>query len=664
MYSLILRTARISAELFILLFGAYTIASNLAVVFELPFSVLGFLFAALVIPGIVLFYKYGFFSEWKAEAELENENVRLNRKTESITQIAFLVLIVFMVFVALFAHKHNFDDAHYIRTAVDMVDHPEKPVLLDDALGLFEGAPLFIPVYKTHAVETLCAGISSLTGIPVIYIFHFFLPVLGLFLSVMAHLLVFRVLIPHRAMLATIISFVLIYAVSLRAMGNFTFIRMHQGKGFLLGVILPLIITYGIKSATEHKNRNWIILALSQICAIGMNATALWLAPLVANLAVISGTIATKPNLLIRKALLGVLSSAYVVLFGIYIATSFHMPPFYVSTETDALNLITGSINRVFGNGIAMYLSMFIIFFTWIFAHNRLTKMLCLVFPAFLLLVFFNPLTAGFMAEYAVSEQTYWRTAWIIPLQVFAGIIGISPFLENKRRWLIIPKVAFILGMFVVFLVASPTKSSLFSRNSRVKIKMPALKVTREYYVAEQINRILDEDDVLISPNRISMWISTMHQHPVTLVYRTKFTKGVLFQYFGLLEKGGKNEMDKFIRWSGWYKPTSYEYPSESVLSGRISNMQQETGVETLELLLDYEFKLAMKQYISGNKNEDGISNCFSEGLDHYAVTAVCFPNKLKWKEEIINALQLKNFQMVDTFNGFELWKRQLNNQQ
>jgi hypothetical protein len=654
MESAIHKTAKVSTELFIVLFGLWTVSSHIAVVFQLPFSALAFIFPLLFGAGLFLLFKTGFFSDWKKTHLIEKPN--------KITLAGFMLVVLMMLFFALFANKYNFDDAHYIRMAVDMVDHPEKPLLLMDPLGLFEGAPLLITVYKAQSVEVFCAAISSITGIPAIYIFHFFLPVLGLFLSVMAYLLLFRVLIPQKAVLATIISFALIYAVSLRAFGNITFTRIYQGKFFMLAVILPLVITYGLKAAKDNRSRDWVILVLAQVSAIGMNATALWLAPLTANLAVMAGTLAGKPTFLIRNTLFGVLSSIYVVSFGLYLVIFFQMPPFYASTGMDALKLITISVSRVFGDGIAMYVSLFVIFFTWLFAPNRLTKMISLIFPAFLLLVFYNPLVAGIVAKYAVSEETYWRAAWLIPFQLFIGIIGISVFVKNKPGWLIYPKAAFIIGMFIVFILDSPAKTRVFAKNSSVDIKWPALKVAPEYYIAKRINNVLDERDVLLSPNRISIWISTMHHQPKTLVYRSKFSKGLLYQYSRKLRNGGQAEMDKFLDWAGWYKPVDFQYPSETPLARKIRKMEEETGVHELRIILNAEFELTLKEYISGKTRPKNAQEYFAKGLDHYRVTAVCLPEKLKWKKEVVEVLDNKGFIHIETVGKFELWKKELTN--
>jgi hypothetical protein len=57
-----------------------------------------------------------------------------------------------------------------------------------------------------------------------------------------------------------------------------------------------------------------------------------------------------------------------------------------------------------------------------------------------------------------------------------------------------------------------------------IEFKSPGLKVTKEYEVSKKIHSILNVNDVLISPDLVSSWISTMHWHPKTLIYRNMIT--------------------------------------------------------------------------------------------------------------------------------------------
>lgn len=660
----LISTAKISTEMFILIFGIWTISSNLAVVFQIPFSFLSLIFLVLFITFILILLASGFFKEWKATGYNDIDVINSSEKSVKLKLIAFITLVVGLCFVVLYTKKPCIDDAHYLRTSVDMADHTEKPVLLYDALGMFENAPLFITVYKSHAIESFGAQISKLTGVPVIYIFHYLLPVIGICISAMVYLLIFTKILPGNSIPATIISFVFMYVVSLQVFSMNVFTKIHEGKGVLLAAVLPFIVLYGLKSSGERKGRNWFLLGLGQICAIGMNSTALWLAPVVANLSVIAGSIGQTKKQIAYNIGFGLLSSVYVVAFGLFILTGFDMPPFYITRNTDAISLLHLSFNQLFKGGIIFYNSIFLLLFSWLFAPNRISRAITIVFPVFLILIFFNPLFIDFISNNIVSERVYWRVAWIIPLQIFLGIIGSSFLYHKQNKWVKYSKFTFALILFITFVFNLPGNNKIASFQNIFKVGTPPLKVSEEYYTSKQINDFLTEKDVLLSPGEISIWISTMHKHPQTLIYRIMISKKMMKGYMSKLEQKKSDDLQEFRQWAGWYTHSDYSYPISSNLSNRIKKLHKQTGIEELEIFLDYEFKLAMKQYISGNRSGTDISNHFMEGLDHYSVTAVCLPVELKWKEAIINALKLKNFQMADTINGFELWKRQLNNQQ
>jgi len=658
MYSQILKIAKISTELFILLFGIWTIASNLAVVFQIPFKYLGLIFILLFITSIIILIFSGFFNEWTSKG-CDNINTKnYSAQNLRLQLVVFIAIVIMLLIVVLYTNKPCVDDAHYLRTSVDMVDHPDKSLLRDDALGLFENAPLFICVYKSHAIESICAQISTLTGLPVIYIFHYLLPIIGIFISVMVYLLLFRRLLPEKALIATIVSFVLMYLVSLQTFSINVFTKIHEGKGVLLASILPFIILYGLKSSVEYKARNWLLLGLGQVCAIGLNSTALWLAPVVAYLSVLAGSIGSSKKQIAYNLGYSILSSVYVLVFGLFIIINFYMPPFYITRYMDALALLQLSFNQLFHNGIIFYCSLFIVLFSWLFAPNKITKAITIIFPVFLILLFFNPLFIDLIANNIVSERVYWRVAWIIPLQIFLGIIGVSFLYHHKKLWLKYVKLALVISLVIAFAFNLPDNNKFTSFQNIFEVGAPTLKVSEEYYTTKKIKKLLSENDILLSPEDISIWISTMHRHPQTLIYRIMIHKRIMEDYLDTLEQKKPEDLQKFRKWASWYLNSDYSYPISSSLSNKIRKLQTETGIEDLEIFLDYEFKLAMKFYISGRVSGTNIDEHFAEGLNHYKVTAVCMPVGLKWRNEVIEALDKIGFKKIDTIDEFELWKR------
>ena len=63
----LLKTAKISCESFILIYGIWTIASHIAMVFQLSFSWLGTIFLVLFAVSILALFISGFFKDWKIQ---------------------------------------------------------------------------------------------------------------------------------------------------------------------------------------------------------------------------------------------------------------------------------------------------------------------------------------------------------------------------------------------------------------------------------------------------------------------------------------------------------------------------------------------------------------------------------------------------------------------
>ncbi len=650
--------AKVITESFVLFYGIWTLSSNLAVMIQLPFRFLWIPFFCLLSLFSIFFLKTGFFKDW-SNSEITAVEVNQDRGWKlKFLSIAIGILILFSIFYTLIGHKPDLDDAHYIRISVDMADHPEKPLLHLDPLGLSKGFPLIITVYKAHSIESFFAAISKISGIKVIYLFHFFLPVVGAILMVLAYIVLFRVLLPGREILATLILFFLLFLMFPKPFGDFTFLRMHQGKGILFSAVLPLIIAYGIRASIENKRKYWILLAFTQIVAMGLNSTGLWLAPIVANLSVISGSLASKPKRIFFNLGFGILTSVYVLIFGLYIAINFKLPPFYIAQNIGNTELILFSLQRVFGQGIVGYLSVGIIFISWVFAPNRLTRIILIVFPLFTLLIFLNPFTAGFIATHFVSFINFWRTIWVIPFCLMIGIIGIYPFISDSHSKIYYFKTTTAAVIILLFVISTINTGNFMGKRAGAEFKLPGLKVNKEYWVAEKIKYLTTENDVLLSPNLISSWISTMHHHPETVIYRDMITESDIFQYSRFLLHSDTSDLSKFMDWAKWYKPDGYVYPYNSRLTETVRQLKNDTGIALFEIFNDYEFQLLLKEYISGTSKEPLSDEAFTEGLLRYGVTAVCFPDKNIWMPEIVRVLKSNNYLITHKFENFQLWMK------
>ncbi len=509
-------------------------------------------------------------------------------------------LVVVAVCLTLIAHRPDADDAAYINRAVAAVDKPHIPILYYDTRHLIPNALIILPVTKVVSIEMLAAALSFLTRIPVIYIFHLLFPALAAILVILAYGELFRILAPKHWIYGVLAVFVFLCANGdvHATYGNFSFVRLHQGKGVFVSAILPLLITYGLRFALCPDVRNWLLLSGAQIAAIGTTSTALFVAPIVSSLAVLTGLPRTNTTDQFKRVLLGFAASAYVVGLGIYIKLNYQIPAWVSTTNLTSVQLLDNSVKYVFGYGRFAAVCLFITLTAWFFCETRLARRLCLVFPLCTTLLFANPLVAGFLAKNLTGVRTYWRVFWLLPLPTMVGLILLFP-LSTQKFHLSVSKryVIYCLLLFTLWIVFP--ERHIFSNANYTRIDVPGLKVPPEYQIARLINEVIVHRPNVLAPESVTAWLTTMHKHPYPLLSRQK---------------------------------NAHPYADEG------------------------QRRLALKLYITGSKRPTNTRQFFQKGLQHYQVAGVCFPLSNPWAEEIRSVLRESGFRELQDLLSYEIW--------
>ncbi len=508
------------------------------------------------------------------------------------------VLVGVAVCLTLIAHRPDADDALYVNFAVAAVDELRAPILSSDTRH-FPNPPIF-PSYKIHAIEMLAAALSFLTRIPAIYIFHLLFPPFAAMLTILAYGGLFRMLAPKHWVWGILAVFVFLCANGdiHRTYGNFSFVRLHQGKGMFVSVILPLLITYGLRFASRPDVRNWLFLSSAQIAAVGVTSTALWVAPTVASLAVLTGIPGMRPAKQVKRLFLGISTSVYVVGIGIYIKLAYQMPAYAFATDLTSIQLLDSSAKAVFGVGRFAVACLVITLTAWFFCDNRIARRLCLIFPICVALIFANPLITGFLAKNLTGTRIYWRVFWLLPLPTMAGLVLLTPLASEKLRLSVWKRyVLYFLFLFVLWVVLP--ERHIFAKTNRTRIGVPGLKVTDEYQIAKVIHDSLASRPNVIVPNSVSIWLTTMHKYPYPLLARVIAA------------------------------PT---YADEG------------------------QRRLVLKLYIMGRKRSDNAPRFFHDGLQQYQIASVCFPLSNPWAEEIRRVLRVAGFAKFQTLLNHEIW--------
>ncbi|MCP4902318.1 MAG: hypothetical protein GY906_35575, partial [bacterium] len=205
----------------------------------------------------------------------------------------------------------------YVNIAVAAAQSPGESILAKDTIHGIDGLPICLPVYRSHSYELLVGAISYITKIPAIYCFHWLATAFAAMLMPLAYAKLFRELTPKSWLWAVLSILVVLIAVgeTHRWFGNFTLVRMWQGKALFLSVFTPLTIAYGLRFALRPRGSTWLLLASAQISAIGCTSSALWAIPIASGMALLS---AVPLNWIGAKRLfLGALSSSYVLIVAL-----------------------------------------------------------------------------------------------------------------------------------------------------------------------------------------------------------------------------------------------------------------------------------------------------------------------------------------------------------
>jgi hypothetical protein len=435
------------------------------------------------------------------------------------------------VAVTLSAHRPDLDDSLYVSFSVAAADEPSSPILRNLTLHSISDEKYLLPIYKVHSLEMLVAAVAAALGIEPITVFHLILAPFAAVLCIMAYAALFRRLTPGRHGQAVLAVFIFLVAMgdTHRAFGNFAFVRLHQGKGILLSVMVPVLILAGLALSRRPRRQEWLDLCAAQIAAIGITANGLLVGPVVAGLAVLSGLfVAPRPIAGLRTVGLALSASVYPVVAGILISRRMLYVFNTALAETDVSSQITTSTwlmykaMGVLGTGPSAWLCLILVLAGWSLADSGEARSISLVFPLAVILIFFNPISAPVIARYFISSALYWRVLWILPIAILAGVAAVGPLRWGRSRfWRSLNQTAYGAALALVLLVVPQTTT--LSRANMTRMGAPGLKVTPEFEVALAIREHCPERSNVLAPENVSPWITTLSQHPYPLLSRRQY---------------------------------------------------------------------------------------------------------------------------------------------
>jgi hypothetical protein len=514
--------------------------------------------------------------------------------------------------LTLCSHRPDSDDAFYVNLAVSVVDFPHRTLLSRDTLSGLD-VPLGVAAYRAPSIELLSGLISYLTHWPTLQVSHLVVPPIVGLLTPLALARLLRVLDPRRwifALVATLL-YLCFDGGSHGSFGNFSFVRLFQGKAMFVTMVAPLVMAHGVRFGLAPSRRTFGMLAASQIAALGTTVTAFWAAPVLAGLAVLG---AAAPRLKAWRTLcLGALASSYLLGLGLYFkwveggasALRAMAAPATDAAGSEAAAEATRQASDLIGKGYAMVLghdthlvaAVAVALCAWPLCRTPLARRFAVVFPLGFFAVLGNPWLTHAVA--AVTTKTiYWRVVWLLPVPVLFGL-GASSLLQPARRVQQIVRVPlFALFLYAFFTYVSPhTIFGTLRWPPHPKVDM------RAYDVAQAIVRSMPPHRQVLAPLAVSRVLPMLngYSHPL------------------------------FVKAS--YLPTEDD---------------------------DKHWRQQLTQAVSHGHLRSGGEAWLIDGLNHYRVEGVVMPPERGRRQPIARALHAAGFRAVEQAQGQLIWTRKL----
>lgn len=474
-------------------------------------------------------------------------------------------VIAAAVCVTLVAHRPDADDALYLSIPATLLRFPQQPVLLHDTLYRLPEGSILLPFYRLSNYNVLIGVVARLTGIHHLLIAYLVLPSLFAAIVVLAWIYLLRRIVPVRWPVVLPILFLCVMALGEmhRAYGNFAFVRLFQGKAILATCMVPAIAGAALVYARHGGMRHWLLLCAAQIAALGVTASALFVAPATAALGLAGGWSPDARHS--RRFVLGLLPAAYLFGAAWLAGSGTHEARALALPSPVAMPGVPQILEQTWGTWSTLVL-LTALLAAWAFVRDPVRARYFSAGAFFFLLVALNPYATPFVAAHSIGVQTYWRLTWALPLPFFLAVIidGLGArALAVRPKALAVSACLALLSPAVVF----GSRFGSLQRANYVTLGTPSLKVPPvEFAAAREVAEHVDERGTVLAPQEVATWLPAFTVHPNVI--------GVRHMYLSLAfpprETAQRSNMMRYVE--GKYRPPDAErWFAESVRRYRLT---------------------------------------------------------------------------------------------
>ena len=446
--------------------------------------------------------------------------IRLGQRNEAVPEVsectdsrfevgALLMLCALAALLTSGARRPDADDAYFLSVATSAVNFPDNAPQSFDALHRSGLPPVEQVLHLPQVYEILIGLLSSISGVSVQVLYYIVLPPLWAMIGVLANWLVLRhFLRPRDAIWGTAI-FVLslvFWGDGHATFGNFSYVRLFQGKAVYVAVALPLIVLAALRYRERPGITTWFSLALSQCAAAGLTTNGVVVAPLAAAMAIVA-----RPSFDTRsvRTMLGG-ASASMPLMIVSAAMYLKMAPYLSAVKLDPMPLsYATTLGTVRAPLVLLALTLLPVLAAragvkcadWIAGYVWIVT-----------LVIFNP-GVWILAAIMIGHVYSWRLFWAVPVPFLLSLAGgIAIGATGASRWW---SKGVVAAWTVAFALVGPAavSSNLFSLKN---FGLPKV-IDAPFAVAEETVSLARPDDLALLPEAVAVY-ATGFPHPPPLV--------------------------------------------------------------------------------------------------------------------------------------------------
>lgn len=358
-----------------------------------------------------------------------------------------LLFILFAIFLTCCLKRPDRDDQLYLGISVMVLDRPSTAL---------NHLPFGRYVFSAH--EYLKALFSLITRIPLLSSFYLVIPSIMTFLVITIHWKLSKLFTPKYWQLSILMLLVvfLAWGDAHRTHANFGLVRLFQGKGCLVSLVIPAIFYYYSKYRITNARIYLLLMLFTALSGVGFSPTAIIICPLLLVLLTLADFLTDIKQ--IRKYYPILLIILIPIMIGLFYRYGLHYNYQYKKSPTNLEML-----NHVLGSNYRGYFTLFCLAISPFFVYSPALKKFYRNFVIILIIMIAIPNTSEIIAK-TTYKSASWRWLWIIPFPFIISFVTTSLYETVRQRSLIGSKL--LITILVAAYILAPGRHVLSERNN------------------------------------------------------------------------------------------------------------------------------------------------------------------------------------------------------